>query len=103
MRADELIANSVAAQKSFVSCFTDWMLLLPTQIRFNDNVIEMIGAAVCAVLLAALVSPSQEHAIGNANCGLKFQERIKAAIAIKRECASALFDDCCQVHKSLHN
>ena len=52
---------------------------------------------MCAVLLAALVSPSQQHAIGNATCGLKFQEHIKAAIAIKRKCASAVFDDCCQV------
>ena len=58
---------------------------------------EMFGVVVCVVLLVALVSPSQQHAIGNATCGLKFQEHIKADIAIKRECASAVFDDCCQV------
>ena len=63
----------------------------------------MYGVVVYAVLLAALVSRSQEHAIGNHTCGLKFQEYIKAAIAVKRECASAVFDDCCQVHATVYS
>ena len=72
-----------------------WMFQVP----HPQNMIG-VHVVVCAVLLAALVSPSQEHAIGNATCGLKFQEHIKAAIAIKKECASAVFDDCCQVNIS---
>ena len=53
----------------------------------------MFGVVVvCAVLLAALVSPSQKHAIGNATCGLGVHQ---AAIAVKRECTctSAVFVD----------
>ena len=57
----------------------------------------MLRAVVFAVFLAGLVSQSQEHAIGNGTCDLRFQEYIKAAIAVKRECKSVTFHDCCQV------
>ena len=60
----------------------------------------MSGVAIFAVLLAALVSPSQENAIGNATCELQFQEHINAAIAVKRECESAALTDCCQVRSN---
>ena len=56
---------------------------------------------IATVFLAALASPSQEHAIGNATCALEFQERIKEAIAIKLECSSAALQDCCQVGQAI--
>ena len=68
-----------------------------SQHPLTDAELEMFREFVCAVLLAALVSPSQEHAVGNATCELQFQEHIKAAIAVKRKCEKAVFDNCYQV------
>ena len=57
----------------------------------------MDGSVLCIALLAALIGLSQEHVVGNATCGLKFQEHIKEAVALKLECSNAAFNDCCQV------
>ena len=57
----------------------------------------MFVGLLATVLLAALVSPSQEHAIGSLTCGHEFQQHIQKAVNIKLECSSAVFKDCCQV------
>ena len=68
---------------------------------------EMFGVVVCAVLLAALVSPSQEHgiSIGNATCIQEFQRAVKETLSeilrVKQECGNAPFQDCCKVYRDI--
>ena len=57
----------------------------------------MYGVVVCAVLLAALVSPSQEHAIGDHTCELEFLKSLNETARLKQECGCVTFSDCCQV------
>ena len=56
----------------------------------------MYGVVVCAVLLAALVSPSQEHTIDR-TCQLELLKSLNETARLKQECGCVTFSDCCQV------
>ena len=57
----------------------------------------MFGVIILAALLATLVSLSQEHAIGNPTCQLKFLKSLNETARLKQECGCVTFSDCCQV------
>ena len=57
----------------------------------------MFRVVLLAVFLAALVSPSQEHAIGNHTCELEFLKSLNETARLKQECRYVTFSDCCQV------
>ena len=65
----------------------------------------MYGVVVCAVLLAALVSPSQEHDIGDRTCELEFLKSLNETARLKQKCGCVTFSDCCQVfsNTSIYN
>ena len=57
----------------------------------------MFGVIILAVLLATLVSPSQEHAVVNPTCQLEFLKSLNETARLKQECGCVTFSDCCQV------
>ena len=62
----------------------------------------MLSITSLFLLLAVLVSPSQEHPIpGSSSCALDFQEALNKTLSIKQQCHSIAYNDCCQASPTL--